>query len=70
MPQPLLDFGNVRVVRKGIGGGCGTQRMHTEAVDIGIDTNYLTIVLHNPLVHGIRVQVLGEGRVPIFPVTM
>ena len=34
MPQPLLHFGNVRIVYQGIRGSCGTQRMHTETVHV------------------------------------
>src|SRR5262249_11948774 len=37
MPQPFLHFGNVGVMRQGIGGSRCTQSMHTEAMHIGID---------------------------------
>src|SRR5436190_14865759 len=60
MPKPLLYLGNVSVVCQGIGGGCGTQRMHAEAVYIGIDADHGTVVLHDPLVHRIRMQVLCQ----------
>ncbi len=34
MPQPLLHLGNVGIMRQGIGGGRGTQRMHSEAMHV------------------------------------
>jgi hypothetical protein len=37
MPQPLLHFGNVGIVRQCIGRRGGTQGMHAEAVHIRVD---------------------------------
>jgi hypothetical protein len=39
MPQPLLHFGNVRVMRQRIGRRGGAQGMYTEAVYIGINAH-------------------------------
>ncbi len=39
MPEPLLHFGNIGIVCQGIG---GTQRMHAEAMHIGIDAHHPT----------------------------
>src|SRR2546423_871100 len=39
-----LHLGNVRMVRQGVGGGGGTQRMHAEAVHIGIDADHGTLL--------------------------
>jgi hypothetical protein len=52
--QPLLHLGNVCVMHQRIRGGRGTQRVHAEAMDIGIDTDHGTVMLHNPLVDRIR----------------
>jgi hypothetical protein len=60
MPQPLLHLGNVRVMRQGIGGGSGTQRMHAEAMHLGVDPDHGSIALYYPLVHRIRMQVLRQ----------
>src|SRR5436190_1225912 len=35
--------------------------MHAEAVHIGIDAHHGTIVLDNPLVHGIRMEMLCQS---------
>src|SRR5712691_9484231 len=61
MPQPLLHFGNVRIMRQGIRRRGGTQRVHAEAMHISIDAHHSTVVLHYPLVHRIRMQMLGEN---------
>ena len=58
--QPLLHLGNVRVMRQRIGGGRGTQRMHAETMHIGIDADHGAVVLHNPLVDRIRMEMLRE----------
>src|SRR5262249_32568765 len=60
MPQPLLHFGNVRVMREGIRRCGGTQGMHAEAVHIGVDTHQSAVVPHDLLIHGRWVQVLGK----------
>src|SRR5712692_4812717 len=60
MPQPLLHFGDVRVVRQCIGGGCGTLGMDAEAVHICIDAYHSTVMLHNVVVDRIRMQMLSE----------
>jgi hypothetical protein len=31
--QPLLHFGDIRLMIQGIGGGCRTKRMHPQAFD-------------------------------------
>ena len=41
MPEPLLDLGNICPVLKGVRGGRGTERMHTEAVRITRDPDLL-----------------------------
>ena len=51
MPQPLLDLGDIGVVRQGIGGGRRSQRVHAEAVNVGIDAHLLTVAPHDFLVH-------------------
>src|SRR2546430_9790314 len=50
MPQPLLHFGHVGIVRERIGGRGSTQGMHAEAVHISVDAHYRPVVPHNPLV--------------------
>jgi len=57
--EPFLDLGNVCVVRQRIGGGRGSQGMHTEAVDIDIDAGFLSRVL----------QAARCGRVSSVPFT-
>jgi len=44
MPQSLLHFGNVRIMRQGIGGGSGTQSMHAETVHVCIDADHGTLL--------------------------
>ena len=57
MPQPLLHFGNVRVMRERIRGSSSTQRMYAETMHVSVDAHHGTIVLYNLLVHrrGIKV---------------
>ena len=40
MAEPLLDLGNIGIVRQSIGGGRRAQRMDTEAVDFGADAGF------------------------------
>src|SRR5262252_4550387 len=61
MLQSLLYFGNVRVMREGIGRSGGAQRMDTKAVYIGVDTDHSTVMPDNLLIHGSWVQVLGKN---------
>ena len=66
MSQPLLHFGNVRVMRESIGGSGGTQGMHAESVRISVDAHHSAIMPDNLLIHGCWVQVLGENLGNVF----
>jgi hypothetical protein len=61
MPEPLLYLRNVRVMCERIRSRSSSQGMHAEAMYIGIDANYSAIALHNPLVHGIWMQMLRQS---------
>jgi hypothetical protein len=61
MPQPLLHFGDVGIVRQRIRRSRRTQGMHTETVHVGVDTDLLTVVTDNLLVDRGRMEVLVQS---------
>ncbi len=51
MPKPLLDLGNIGLVRQRIGGSRGPQRMDAKAVHLSADAGLQSILPHNILIH-------------------
>ena len=65
MAKPLLDLGDIGIVRERIGGGGGAQRMHTQPDDFGADAGFSPVFDDNVAVHraGIERPVETAGAV-------
>ena len=66
MPKPLLNLSDIGVVGEGVRCGCGPQRMHTEAVDLGANTRFQTVFANNIAIDRCRIQVLVQATCPVF----
>lgn len=55
MPEPLPHF-DIRMVGKGVRGGCGAQRVHTEPVHVDCDANLRATALDDLMIDQFRIQ--------------
>jgi len=56
MAAPLLDLGDIGLVVERIGGGCRTQRVDAEAIDLSIDAGRAAICADDVVIDGIRIE--------------
>ena len=56
MPQPLLNLGDIGIMRKSVGCCRGAQRMHTEAHNLGAEAGFQTIFANNILIDRSRIE--------------
>ncbi len=65
MPEPFLDFGDVRLVGEGVCCGSRAHRMHAQAVDLNIDSRLATVLRDDVLQDGagIKMPVQHSDRV-------
>ena len=56
MAEPLLDLGDIGLVRKRVGGGRCAQGVHAEPVYFGADTGLQPIFPHNISIDGSGVE--------------
>jgi hypothetical protein len=47
MPEPLLDFSDIGVIRECVGRGGRSQGMHAQTVHLGINATEYTVVAHD-----------------------
>src|SRR5215831_4231272 len=60
MPQPLLHFGNVRIMRQCVRRCRRAKRVHTEPVHIDRDTYRFAVALHDLLIDRFGMKGLSE----------
>jgi len=65
MAEPLLDLGDVGIVRQGIGSGRCAQRVNAQPDNFGTDARFSSVFAHDVAVHrtGIEVPVETAGAV-------
>src|ERR1700730_18306514 len=51
MTEPFLHFGDIGLMREGIRGGGGAQRMDAQPVYFGADASFQSILPHDILIH-------------------
>jgi hypothetical protein len=51
MTEPFLHFGDLGLMREGIRGGGGAQRMDAQPVYFGADASFQSILPHDILIH-------------------
>ena len=47
MTEPLLHFGDIRLVRECVRGGGGAERMHAQSVNLGVDASGQALMPHD-----------------------
>lgn len=56
MPKPFLHFGDIGLMREGIGGGGSAERMHTQADDIAADTRHQSVMADDVAIDGSGIE--------------
>lgn len=56
MPKPLLHFGNIGLMGKGVGGCRCSHRMDTQAVHLDVEAGFRTVFFNDVPVDGIRIK--------------
>src|SRR6202011_6240676 len=65
VPQPLLDLGNIGIMRQSVCCCRGTQRMHTQAHNLGAEASFQASLANDILIDRGRIQVPVKATGPI-----
>jgi hypothetical protein len=61
MAKPLLHLGDIGLVRERVGRRRGAQRMHTQAVNLGVDAGFPAIFLHDIPIDRCRIEMPAKA---------